>query len=429
MSISQNRRHRGRSAGSAITAGPEANSGSKPGSGSKPSSDALAGLREAVAHLDSQAFAGCFCADGWIRVPRPEGDVVLRGPGEIEQIGHELSQLLVNLTWTPSQRFVAAGQVVEEAVAQASTAASQIRVPMRVVAALDSTGQIGSLTLWVDWAALRDPLGVDSARGAASALVAQARARDTRGLRVIESEFDTAALPPPLPPPDQRTVSPPRPPATALWWKRHRATLTGSAMALAAMAVIGWVAVTALQPILDDEASANPAAPTASAAVLGAEAKATSHPNATCRPSASELPVIIREKPRARPTEQAGKTYDLKARFLFGTGSTDLTAAARTKLRKVAATIRAEQVIGNVQVNGYTDEVGKPADNLSLSRSRAQAVAEALRVELGGVAVKLSPQGFGERLPADTNSTPEGRANNRRVVIVLPEPKTSPSPS
>src|SRR4051812_27324670 len=105
-SMSQNQRRRS-------LFGPSRSAGGRE-SGSVSDSDALIGLREAVAEMDAGAFARCFCADGWVRVPRPGGDVILHGPVEIQQAGHRLSLLLDYLTWTPSQRFVASGQVVEE---------------------------------------------------------------------------------------------------------------------------------------------------------------------------------------------------------------------------------------------------------------------------------------------------------------------------
>jgi outer membrane protein OmpA-like peptidoglycan-associated protein len=360
-----------------------------------------------------------------VRIPRPEGDVVLSSPAQIAQLGHELRDLLIDLTWTPSQRFVAAGQVVEEAVARARTvpgagdwvpAASAadgvIRVAMRVVAAVDPAGWIDNLTVWVDWAALRDPLGVDSAHGAASALVAKARARDARGLRVIQSEPGTAPVPVPAPPVPS-TPGPVRPPATVLWWKQHRATVAGSVMALTAAAVITWVAVGALQPIVDHQAD-----PAATTSVLGASTGTAPATPKSARPASTKRPVITKEKAQGKPTVQAGKQYTLKADLLFETGSTELTVNARSALRKMSGIIRERKVTGTIQVNGYTDDVGTAADNLQLSRDRAEAVAEGLRTELSGVTLELRPQGFGE--PANPDVTVAGRRHHRKVVIVLP---------
>jgi len=443
MSISQNQRRRGRSGGSGVPAGREK------ASGSSSDTDALAGLRQAVADLDPGAFARHFSEDGWVRVPRPEGDVVLRGPKEIEQLGHELRQLLIDLTWTPSQRFVAAGQVVEEAVAWARTAPGaglwgpagddpdgepgEIRVPMRVVAALDPAGGIGSLTLWIDWAALHDPLGVDSARGAASALVAQARARDARGLRVIESEPGTAPLPVPvMPVPVPRAPGPTRPPAAALWWKQHRATLGGSVMALAAAAVIGWVAVSALRPILDGTSASGPT-PTAGPSVLAKAGTNPTAPASTTLPGKNEVPKITKPQRSTVPEVQPGEPVELQSALLFQTNSFKLTDYAQNRLQGIADRIRDEKMTGNIQVNGYTDDRGSEASNKTLSENRAEAVATALAPKLLGLPVKLSVQGFGETAADYDNRTTAGRKMNRKVVIVLPNPllsgSASPSPS
>ena len=430
--MSQNQRRRGR-------AGVP---GSVHGRGSTPeldvTTDALAGLRQAVATLDPGAFARCFSPTGWVRVPRPEGDVVLHGPEEIQQLGDQLRRSLVDLTWTPSQRFVAAGQVVEEAVARArmvpegrfgvpsDTAddTADIRVPMRVVVALNPLGGIGSLTLWVDWAALHDPHGVDSARGAASALVAQARARDARGLQVIVSEPGSAPQPSPISPiPPPR--GPARPPAAALWWKQHRATLAGSVMALAAAAVIGWVAVNALRPLMDGTTTAIVTAPEPTTNTKGASAAPQPVPSAKTKGKAatSKGPEILVEKPEGKPTAQKGEQFVLPSDVLFKTGSFDVTPEWQQELRKIAQQIQKQQRTGRVEINGYTDSTGTDTDNLKLSHKRASAVASALQRELAqlsGIDVELAPQAFGESDPIRSNSSATGRTMNRRVTIILP---------
>jgi outer membrane protein OmpA-like peptidoglycan-associated protein len=442
MSSSQNQGRRGRSRGAGTAGGR--------GSGSS-DSDALAGLRRAVADLDPRAFAGCFSAEGWIRVPRPEGDVVLRGPVEIEQAARELRALLADLTWTPSARFVASGQVVEEAVAtgrnregsdrkasdgkgsDGNGSDGEIKAPMRVVAALDPAGGVGSLTLWVDWAAVRDPLGVQSARGAASALVAQARAREARGLRVIESDPESALPVPPAPEPEPvvHAARSERPSAAKLWWRQHRTTLAGSVMALAAAAVIGTVTLSVVRPIADARLRAAEKEPRTTASVLSGRPgekseKAGAKPAPTGKPAPSDLPLITKEKPRAKPTVQAGDQVTIQSDVLFKTNSTELTATARTALGDLAERVRTQRRNGTIQINGYTDAIGTEHDNLALSKARAGAVAEALQGELAGLpsgTVELMPQGFGESEPVGSNASTDGRRKNRRVTIVLPDPK------
>lgn len=68
-------------------------------------------------------------------------------------------------------------------------------------------------------------------------------------------------------------------------------------------------------------------------------------------------------------------------------------------------------------VEGHTDSDGDDASNQKLSEERAAAVKNML-VELGIDASRLSTKGFGEGAPLDSNSTSEGRANNRRVEFI-----------
>jgi OmpA-OmpF porin, OOP family len=71
----------------------------------------------------------------------------------------------------------------------------------------------------------------------------------------------------------------------------------------------------------------------------------------------------------------------------------------------------------NFSVEGHTDSDGDDAFNQTLSEERAAAVASTL-TKIGVDARRLSSKGWGENKPLDTNSTPEGKANNRRVEFV-----------
>ena len=72
----------------------------------------------------------------------------------------------------------------------------------------------------------------------------------------------------------------------------------------------------------------------------------------------------------------------------------------------------------NATIIGYTDSVGKKSDNLKLSLNRANAVKDLL-VQEGVTDSRLSVVGKGEADPVATNSTKEGRAQNRRIVAKL----------
>ncbi|HLZ87835.1 MAG TPA: OmpA family protein [Puia sp.] len=69
------------------------------------------------------------------------------------------------------------------------------------------------------------------------------------------------------------------------------------------------------------------------------------------------------------------------------------------------------------EVDGHTDNSGAPAHNLDLSQQRADAVRAQL-ISMGVDASRLTTRGFGDTKPISDNTTPEGKANNRRVEFV-----------
>lgn len=74
-----------------------------------------------------------------------------------------------------------------------------------------------------------------------------------------------------------------------------------------------------------------------------------------------------------------------------------------------------------VRIEGHTDDQGSEVYNLNLSKSRAAAVRDYL-IKKGGIdATRMTSVGLGESTPLDTNTTPEGRAKNRRVEFHITE--------
>jgi OOP family OmpA-OmpF porin len=69
------------------------------------------------------------------------------------------------------------------------------------------------------------------------------------------------------------------------------------------------------------------------------------------------------------------------------------------------------------EIDGHTDNTGDAAHNITLSQQRADAVKTQL-LSMGVNATRLSTKGFGDTKPISDNTTPEGRANNRRVEFV-----------
>lgn len=73
----------------------------------------------------------------------------------------------------------------------------------------------------------------------------------------------------------------------------------------------------------------------------------------------------------------------------------------------------------NIELNGYTDNIGTEAHNLRLSEKRAQAVKQYLIKEAGIDQSQISAFGRGESNPVADNKTAEGRFKNRRVEILI----------
>lgn len=101
----------------------------------------------------------------------------------------------------------------------------------------------------------------------------------------------------------------------------------------------------------------------------------------------------------------------------FNTDSADVRPSLRTELNKVARNLL-NYPSSSVQVIGHTDNTGDATYNLGLSQQRAASVANILNA--GGVGYdRLRTIGQGEEQPIASNLTPEGRAQNRRVEIVI----------
>lgn len=116
--------------------------------------------------------------------------------------------------------------------------------------------------------------------------------------------------------------------------------------------------------------------------------------------------------------DQRGLVITLSGSVLFTTGKTDLLPIAREKLEKVAEVLQQQDPNKKIVVEGHTDSIGTEAANMNLSQRRADAVREFL-VSRGVEPDRISGVGKGESQPVADNKSPEGRANNRRVEIVV----------
>ena len=108
---------------------------------------------------------------------------------------------------------------------------------------------------------------------------------------------------------------------------------------------------------------------------------------------------------------------DMPSEVTFAFGRSNLSPEFRTTLDKVGATLT-EYEKTYVDVLGHTDSVGSDAYNQTLSEQRASTVADYLAGR-GVQRARLATKGYGESQPKASNTTDEGRAQNRRVEIRL----------
>lgn len=101
----------------------------------------------------------------------------------------------------------------------------------------------------------------------------------------------------------------------------------------------------------------------------------------------------------------------------FETGSANLTAASNVQLEMLARVL-SEYPDLKVTVAGHTDNTGDPAANLALSEQRAQSVRAAL-IAMGIDGGRITAAGYGDSKPEASNDTEAGRAENRRVEVML----------
>ncbi len=120
-----------------------------------------------------------------------------------------------------------------------------------------------------------------------------------------------------------------------------------------------------------------------------------------------------------------GMIITLSGGVLFVTNKADLLPAAQAKLGQVADALATQDTESKMVVNGYTDSQGSAAYNQDLSVRRAQAVRDYL-VTRGIAADRITAVGLGASNPVADNATANGRADNRRVEIVVSPPPPKP---
>lgn len=140
-------------------------------------------------------------------------------------------------------------------------------------------------------------------------------------------------------------------------------------------------------------------------------------PLAACshRLTSTQIAVLQRQgfQPRQDNWELA-----LSDKLLFDTGSDELKNQTRASIERTGVAL-AYVGVRHVRVEGHTDSSGKDDYNLALSERRATVVALALRKT--GAAISMTIKGYGKSRPVADNATAAGRAENRRVAVIVPE--------
>ena len=101
--------------------------------------------------------------------------------------------------------------------------------------------------------------------------------------------------------------------------------------------------------------------------------------------------------------------------ILFNTGNATLKAESYSELNKLVNLLKENPSV-RIEVSGHTDNVGSATVNKNLSKSRAMSVMNYL-ISQGISSARLEYEGYGFDKPVQPNTTPEGRAANRRVEI------------
>lgn len=123
--------------------------------------------------------------------------------------------------------------------------------------------------------------------------------------------------------------------------------------------------------------------------------------------------------------EERGMIISLSGGVLFASGQSTLIANAPATLDRVADALKKGKPSQSIIIEGHTDSQGSDATNHALSLRRAQAVREYLISR--GVTADVQAVGLGESRAIADNSTAEGRANNRRVEIIVSPDRTESS--
>ncbi|MFP1724228.1 OmpA family protein [Lonsdalea quercina] len=121
-----------------------------------------------------------------------------------------------------------------------------------------------------------------------------------------------------------------------------------------------------------------------------------------------------------KPSEE-GWTLGLTEKVLFGVDQSTLTPQSRAAIKRVANTLSAVG-LSHARMDGHSDNTGEDRYNKALSLRRAEVVADVYAVSANIPRSHIQTRGLGKDYPIASNATAQGRAQNRRVAIVITAP-------
>jgi chemotaxis protein MotB len=129
--------------------------------------------------------------------------------------------------------------------------------------------------------------------------------------------------------------------------------------------------------------------------------------------------------------EARGLVVSLRQAAFFPSGEDTIAPDTYPAIEKVADVVKL--LPNKIRLEGHTDSIpihnGRFRSNWELSSARAVAMIELFRQRFGVDESRLSAGGYADTIPLDTNETPEGRAHNRRVdIVILTELGTASDP-
>jgi outer membrane protein OmpA-like peptidoglycan-associated protein len=172
----------------------------------------------------------------------------------------------------------------------------------------------------------------------------------------------------------------------------------------------GWIRGDAVELVAPPETASARTASLTSAPEMSPAASTSTASTASTATTTVPAPEVVREVPTARPTFP-----DVVLNFQFG--RSELTDEAKSTLANAISIPKANARMLSVAIEGHADWTGSEGYNDRLGLARAETVRRYLAEQFEIPADQISVVSYGENNPSAPNTTREGRALNRRVVI------------